>query len=76
MKVKATRTAYISIRIEPKLKVAAQKVFDKIGLSMSDAITLFLTQVVLHNGLPFWIKDVDVKKMKESKLRRGRRYSS
>ena len=43
---------------------------------MSDAITLFLTQVVLHNGLPFWIKDVDVKKMKESKLRRGRRYSS
>jgi DNA-damage-inducible protein J len=47
------RTSYISARIEPKLKASASRVLGEVGLSPSDAITLFFRQVVLHQGLPF-----------------------
>jgi len=43
----------IQIRIDEKEKVAAKKVFDKIGLDMSTAVKLFLRQAALRKGLPF-----------------------
>jgi DNA-damage-inducible protein J len=48
-----TRTDYISARVEPKLKRDAIRFLGDVGLSASDAITLFLRQVVIHRGLPF-----------------------
>lgn len=50
------RTDYINARIEPKLKASAHRALKKVGLSTSDAITLFLHQVVLHQGLPFDVR--------------------
>jgi DNA-damage-inducible protein J len=50
------RTSYINARVEPKLKAAANKTLKKVGISASDAITLFLHQVVLHQGLPFEVR--------------------
>jgi DNA-damage-inducible protein J len=47
------RTDYISARVEPKLKREAVRFLGDVGLSASDAITLFLRQVVIHRGLPF-----------------------
>ena len=37
-------------------KKQAQKVFKMLGISMSEAIKLFLRQVALHRGIPFEIK--------------------
>ncbi len=50
------KTATINTRIDPHTKKVAEAVFAKLGLSTSDAITLFLNQVELHNGLPFEVK--------------------
>ncbi len=47
------RTAFLSTRIEPALKDKAEKVFSAIGVSTSDAITMFFRQVVMRRGLPF-----------------------
>lgn len=47
------KTGYITARIEPKLKARAARVLAKVGMSTTDAITMFLTQVVLRGGLPF-----------------------
>lgn len=47
------RTAYLNARIEPDLKDGAEKIFSAVGLSTSDAISLFFRQVVLRKGLPF-----------------------
>lgn len=47
------KTGYINVRVDPKLKKQAEKVLKELGLSVSDAIRLFLRQVVLHRGLPF-----------------------
>ena len=43
----------IQIRIDPKTKKAAQKVLDKLGMDMSGAIKVYLTQVILTQGIPF-----------------------
>jgi len=50
------KTGYITARVEPKLKASAGRVLDKVGVSTSDAITMFLKQVVLHDGLPFEVR--------------------
>ena len=43
-------------RIEPDLKDRASKVLAACGLNLSDAIRLFLHQVVAQQGLPFDVK--------------------
>jgi DNA-damage-inducible protein J len=46
----------IRSRIEASIKIEAQMLFDGMGLSMSEAIRLFLHQVVAEKGLPFPVK--------------------
>ena len=43
----------IQSRIRPELKEQAEAIFEAIGLSMGDAIRLFLQQSVNTGGLPF-----------------------
>lgn len=50
---KMKKITTVRARIEPKLKEDSEKVLEKIGLSTSDAIRLFLEQVRLHKGIPF-----------------------
>jgi DNA-damage-inducible protein J len=50
------KTGYITARIEPKLKARAARVLANVGVSTTDAITMFLRQVVLRNGLPFEVR--------------------
>ena len=47
------KTSTIRARMEPDLKDKAEKVFRKLGLTSTQAITLFYKQVELRNGLPF-----------------------
>lgn len=46
----------IRSRIDSATKLEAQALLEKLGLSMSEAIRLFLHQVVLEKGLPFQVK--------------------
>ena len=46
----------IRSRIEPDLKENATRILASCGLNVSDAIRLFLHQVVAQNGLPFAVK--------------------
>jgi DNA-damage-inducible protein J len=50
------RTATIQTRINPKVKAEAQKILNKLNISMSEAISIYLTQVALHKGIPFEVK--------------------
>ena len=47
------KTATVRARIEPELKEDVEKLFEKLGLSATEAITVFYRQVKLRNGLPF-----------------------
>lgn len=46
----------IRCRIDQQLKDDAQKVLDHLGLSISQAVRIFLRQVVRAGGLPFEMK--------------------
>ncbi len=50
------KTAVITARIEPELKANAEQICGQLGLTLSQAITLFLRQVELQQGLPFDLK--------------------
>lgn len=47
------RDEVIHARVQASIKEKSEKIFDVIGISMSQAINLFLKQVTLKKGLPF-----------------------
>ena len=47
------KTSTVHARIEPDLKNEAEELFHKLGLSATQAITLFYKQVQMRKGLPF-----------------------
>ena len=49
-------TAEVRTRISPQLKTQATAVLADCGLNISDAVRLFLRQVVTQRGLPFSVK--------------------
>ncbi len=46
-------TALLQMRIDPALKESAATVLENSGLSLSEAIRIFLTTTVKQGGLPF-----------------------
>jgi DNA-damage-inducible protein J len=51
-----SKSDMIRARVKPGVKEAAEKIFSKLGLSVTEAITMFYHQVKLHNGLPFEVR--------------------
>lgn len=50
------RTANVFTRVDPDIKEQAEMILEKLGIPMSNAVGIFLRQIVLHNGLPFEVK--------------------
>ena len=47
------RTVTVHVRVEPELKREAEEAFSALGLSVSEAVTLFYEEVAAHGRLPF-----------------------
>jgi DNA-damage-inducible protein J len=47
------KTAILRARVESEKFDAAEKIFSKLGISVADAINLFLSQVSIQKGIPF-----------------------
>ena len=68
------KTAVISARIDPELKREAERVFKELGLTATQAITLFYKQVEFERGLPFAVRlpdQVTVEALEEARTRQG-----
>lgn len=52
----ATRTANIYTRVDPETKEQAELILSQLGIPMSNAVGMFLKQVVIHRGIPFDMK--------------------
>jgi DNA-damage-inducible protein J len=48
-----SKSTNLYVRIEPDLKENAEKILTQLGIPMSNAVGMFLKQVVLRRGLPF-----------------------
>ncbi len=49
------KTAIIQAQIDSKIKKNAQMILNKLNISMSEAISLYLTQITLQKKIPFEI---------------------
>ena len=50
------KTDLIHIRISPETKQASEKIFERLGINTSYAVSLFLNQLILREGLPFAVE--------------------
>ena len=46
----------IQFRTDEPTKTQSAEIFGQLGITMSDAINMFLRQSILHGGLPFELK--------------------
>ena len=61
-----------SMKLDPEAKAEAKEVLTSLGLTLSDAVNLFLYQVKLRQGIPFEIELPNKKTQKIMKeVRRG-----
>jgi DNA-damage-inducible protein J len=73
------KTAYITARIEPALKASAEGVLQELGVSTTDAITMFMRQITLQHGLPFDVRIPNTatrRAIAELQAGRGKRFAT
>ena len=50
------KSSTITIRVAPQLKKDSEEIFEALGLTTTQAISLFLKQTALNKGLPFAVE--------------------
>lgn len=50
------KTTNIYVRIEPEVKEQAEAILEQLGIPVSNAVNLFLKQVIMQRGIPFDVK--------------------
>ncbi|MBW2163269.1 MAG: type II toxin-antitoxin system RelB/DinJ family antitoxin [Deltaproteobacteria bacterium] len=50
------KTAVVHTRIEPETKVKAESVLRRLGITPTEAIRIFYTQISLRDRLPFMVE--------------------
>jgi DNA-damage-inducible protein J len=66
------KTANLNIRIDPKIKQGAEQLFSTFGITLSDAINIFLRQSLMVGGLPFELKKPRYNAETEAAMREAR----
>jgi len=64
------KTAAVHSRIQPEIKEQAEAILHRLGLSPTEAIRMFYTQIALRNGLPFDVSipnDETIKALEDSR---------
>jgi DNA-damage-inducible protein J len=67
-------TTTLNTRIDAKSKEQARKILDCLGLSMSEAISMYFRQIILRRGIPFDIEipnELTAKTLRDSRKGRG-----
>lgn len=47
------KTSIINARVRPELKGDVEKILSKLGISTTQAITMFFEQIKINRGIPF-----------------------
>ena len=48
-----SKSSNLYVRVEPEVKSTAENILTQLGIPMSNAVGMFLKQVILHRGMPF-----------------------
>lgn len=50
------KTATINVRVRPEIKERSEELFSRFGITLSEAVNIFLHQSLYVGGLPFELK--------------------
>lgn len=67
------KTATLNLRVNPTVKEQAENVLEQLGIPMSTAINMYLTQIALTESIPFNMtlrppKSIDPSQMSDEEL--------
>lgn len=68
------KTAIVHSRIEPEIKEKAESILHQLGVTPTEAIRIFYTQIALQRGLPFSVSipnEETVEALKDSRSGRN-----
>ena len=51
-----SKTATINMRVNPEVKSDAESIFASLGMSLTEAINVFLHKSIMEGGLPFDVR--------------------
>jgi len=68
-------TTNLNIRTDKEVKLAAEKIFEELGLTMTTAINIFLRQTIRENGIPFELKLNIPNEVTAAAIEEGRRLA-
>lgn len=66
------KTANINVRIDPETKSSAEKLFSSFGITVTDAINIFLRKSIMEGGLPFEVKQPHYNAETEAAMREAK----
>ena len=50
------KSASISMRVNPRIKAEAESIYGSLGMTLTEAINIFLHKSILEGGLPFDVR--------------------
>ena len=62
----------LNIRTDADVKIAAEQIFNELGLNMTTAVNMFLRQTIRENGIPFELKLKTPKEITLAAIEEGR----
>lgn len=65
-------TATINMRVNPQVKSDAEYIFSSLGMTLTEAINIFLHKSVMEGGLPFDVRQPRYNKETEAAMREAR----
>ena len=71
----STNTTNLNIRTDKDIKLAAEKIFEELGLNMTTAVNIFLRQSIRSNGIPFELKLDIPNEVTAAAIEEGRRLA-
>ena len=72
----ANLTSAVNVNVDSNIKKEATEILNGLGLNMSTAINMFLTQVVMQDGIPFEVKNPKPSRRLRSALKEAEKIAS
>ena len=66
------KTATINMRVNPEVKSDAESIFASLGMSLTEAINVFLHKSIMEGGLPFDVRQPRYNATTEAAMREAR----
>lgn len=66
------KTAAINMRIDPKVKSESESIFSSLGMTLTEAINVFLHKSIMEGGLPFDVRQPKYNGTTEAAMREAR----